>query len=332
MIKSNQRQLNILHVVMDAIIMIVAYFAAWAIKFGEAFLNSSDHSMYGVYVVALIVIVPSFLILYSMFGLYTPKRMHGQKYEMFNIFKANTVGVVSWILILYMAHLEHFSREMIFIFLGINIFLELLARVGLRMFLRHIRKKGFNQKLSVYGREIVIQPLHKKTTDFWPVVWDIRKKFNDRVRFIKLDFRGEGENKSADGLMALITQLARKGDCAALLELSHKPGSPEINLQELHDDLTHIAAICLNEGIFDLTVHFAYFGCYRYGADIMAQFGIEEEAISSFGVELLSCFDGNSPTFALIQWMDKMNKILKDYANTGILQKGRKKGPRRKAC
>ena len=146
MIKSNQRQLNILHVVMDAIIMIVAYFAAWAIKFGEAFLNSSDHSMYGVYVVALIVIVPSFLILYSMFGLYTPKRMHGQKYEMFNIFKANTVGVVSWILILYMAHLEPFSREMIFIFLGINIFLELLARVGLRMFLRHIRKKGFNQK------------------------------------------------------------------------------------------------------------------------------------------------------------------------------------------
>lgn len=132
--------------------------------------------------------------------------------------------------------------------------------------------------------------------------------------------------------MALITQLARKGDCAALLELSHKPGSPEINLQELHDDLTHIAAICLNEGIFDLTVHFAHFGCYRYGADIMAQFGIEEEAISSFGVELLSCFDGNSPTFALIQWMDKMNEILKDYANTGILQKGRKKGPRRKAC
>lgn len=36
------------------------------------------------------------------------------------------------------------------------------------------------------------------------------QKFNDRVRFIKLDFRGEGENKSADGLMALITQLARK--------------------------------------------------------------------------------------------------------------------------
>lgn len=78
------------------------------------------------------------------------------------------------------------------------------------------------------------------------------QKFNDRVRFIKLDFRGEGENKSADGLMALITQLARKGDCAALLELSHKPGSPEINLQELHDDLTHIAAICLNEGILTL--------------------------------------------------------------------------------
>lgn len=195
-----------------------------------------------------------------------------------------------------------------------------------------VLQNGFNQKLSVYGREIVIQPLHKKTTDFWPVVWDIRKKFNDHVRFIKLDFRGEGENKSADGLMSLITQLAQKGDCAALLELSRKPGSPEINLQELHDDLTNIAAICHDEGIFDLTVHFAHFGCYRYGADIMAQFGIEEEAINSFGLELLSGFDGNGPTFELIRWMDKMNEILKDYANTGILKRGRKKGPRRKAC
>ena len=147
MIKNNQKQLNILHVVMDALIIIASYWIAWAIKFGSVFRdNAFEQAGFRAYVLVLIGIVPSFLILYAIFGLYTPKRMHGQKYEIFNIFKADTVGVLCVILILYLAHKDHFSRSMLFIFYGLNIFIEILARVFLRMFLRHIRKKGFNQK------------------------------------------------------------------------------------------------------------------------------------------------------------------------------------------
>lgn len=195
-----------------------------------------------------------------------------------------------------------------------------------------VLQNGLNQKLLDYGREIVIQSLKKKSTDFWPVVWDIRKKFNDYVRFIKLDFR-EGHNaRSANTLMAMISELTKKGDCDALFELKAKDGQREINLIDLEEDISNIAAICLEEGIFDLTVHFAHFGCYRYGADIMAQFGVDDEIIESFGHEYISTFDGKNPTFELVVWIDKMNEILKDYAKTGTIKRGRKTGFGKTVC
>ena len=132
--------------------------------------------------------------------------------------------------------------------------------------------------------------------------------------------------------MAMISELTKKGDCDALFELKAKDGQREINLIDLEEDISNIAAICLEEGIFDLTVHFAHFGCYRYGADIMAQFGVDDEIIESFGHEYISTFDGKNPTFELVVWIDKMNEILKDYAKTGTIKRGRKAGFGKTVC
>ena len=147
MIKSNQKHFNRLHVVMDAIIIVVAYMAAWAIRFVSPFNNDEVGRIdLKTYLMALIFVVPAYLILYAVFSLYTPKRMHGQRYEMFNVIKANTIGLLMFILVLYLTRQIHFSRIMLVIFYGLNITFEFMARVGLRMLLRNIRKRGFNQK------------------------------------------------------------------------------------------------------------------------------------------------------------------------------------------
>ena len=147
MIKSNQKHFNRLHVVMDAIIIVVAYMAAWAIRFVSPFNNDEVGRIdLKTYLMALIFVVPAYLILYAVFSLYTPKRMHGQRYEMFNVIKANTIGLLMFILVLYLTRQIHFSRIMLVIFYGLNITFEFIARVGLRMLLRNIRKRGFNQK------------------------------------------------------------------------------------------------------------------------------------------------------------------------------------------
>ncbi len=147
-IRSNQKHLNKLHILMDALIIAFAYISAWGIKFGYDSLNGKVGGvgvsrMYGY---ALLCVVPAYLILYAFFSLYTPKRMHGQKYEIMNIIKANTVGILIFFFILYLTHMVDFSRAVLFIFYALNIIYEFIARVLIRMCLRNIRKRGFNQK------------------------------------------------------------------------------------------------------------------------------------------------------------------------------------------
>lgn len=148
LIRSNQKYLNKLHILMDALIIALAYVSAWGIKFGFDTMNGKvgGVGLSRMYIYALLCVVPSYLILYGIFSLYTPKRMHGQKYEMMNIIKANTVGIFIFFFVLYLTHLVDFSRAVLFIFYGLNIVYEFIARILIRMLLRNIRKRGFNQK------------------------------------------------------------------------------------------------------------------------------------------------------------------------------------------
>lgn len=159
MIRNNQKHLNKLHVVMDAVIIILAYVCAWGIKFGNSIYTENIGRLgLTIYLEALVIIVPGYLILYAMASLYAPKRMHGQRYELKDLIKANTAGLMIFIVVLYIFHLVDFSRAMIFIFYALNILYGMAGRIVVRMVLRKIRKSGFNQKHIVlvgYSRAAV---------------------------------------------------------------------------------------------------------------------------------------------------------------------------------
>lgn len=147
MIKNNQKHFNRLHVVMDAVIIVAAYLCAWTIQFKTNLFNENVGRLgTRTYLTAMGIIVAGYLILYAVCGLYKPKRMHGQWYEIMNIIRANSFGLVIFIVGLYLIHEDHFSRMMMFVFYVLNICFEFLARILLRMLLRKIRTKGYNQK------------------------------------------------------------------------------------------------------------------------------------------------------------------------------------------
>ncbi len=145
MIKENQKHFNRLHVVLDAFVIVIAYFLAWMIKF--LFLDASVGALpFRTYAAAILPIVPVYLLLYYLFSLYTPKRMQGRRLEMWNIIKANTVGIALILGVLYLIKMMHFSRELLAIFYFVNILLETGLRNLIRYFLRSMRKKGYNLK------------------------------------------------------------------------------------------------------------------------------------------------------------------------------------------
>ncbi len=132
---------------LDGLIIIISYAASWYLKFRtDLFSNEGNALSRRTYFGALIIIVPLYLIIYTAFSLYTSKRTHSIRYIMNNIIKANVIGLLVYLTLLYVARQQHFSRTMMFIFFGLNIFNEMLLRILIRKGLVFIRKKGFNIK------------------------------------------------------------------------------------------------------------------------------------------------------------------------------------------
>ena len=147
MIKDNQRSFNRAHVILDALVIAASYNLAYLAKFLSPWEDQSIlHLPYYMYMEALPFLVVGYLFLYYEFNMYNSKRASGRKREFYNIIKANTVGMLIFIVVLYLIRQNHFSRRMIFYFYVINIVLETVFRNLVRYFLRYIRKKRFNLK------------------------------------------------------------------------------------------------------------------------------------------------------------------------------------------
>lgn len=147
MIKDNQKFLNKLHCALDVVTIVLSYILAWYLKFkSPLFVGIQSKLSFGGYMLALMWIVPLFLMLYWALGLYSPKRVMGRRVEISKIVQANSLGELLLITILFITKQQHFSREMAFIFYCINIILCIIIRLGIHMTLRAFRKQGFNQK------------------------------------------------------------------------------------------------------------------------------------------------------------------------------------------
>lgn len=149
MIKDNQKMFNRLHLVIDAIVVAISYVLAWYIKFGTGFseMNPNIGTLdQETYFSVLWFLVPLYVLLYYMFNMYAPKRATMRRYEIFGIFKANTVGVVIFMMILFLIEQYDVSRSMIGLFYAVNLVLTVLVRSLIRSLLQRFRRKGYNLK------------------------------------------------------------------------------------------------------------------------------------------------------------------------------------------
>ena len=146
MIEDNQRYINRIFAVFDVLVIAGSYVLAWYLKFRSGLFRWELSIPMRAYFEVLFPIVVAYVILYAMFNLYASGRIQGRRAELANIIKANSVGLLAFILILYMTKQEHFSRMMLFIFYCLTIFLDTLVRNLIRMFLSYIREKGANAK------------------------------------------------------------------------------------------------------------------------------------------------------------------------------------------
>lgn len=154
MIKDNQKTLNRLHILMDAVIIVISFLIAYYMRF-YSFLNNLSilkkaeaGTFYplGVYAQSLYAIVPIYLFLYNQAKLYTPKRGKRRWSEFFHVSYSNFLGLAFYLLILYMINEKNISRGFLVIFTIINVFLCAFARMLIAHILMGIRRRGYNLK------------------------------------------------------------------------------------------------------------------------------------------------------------------------------------------
>lgn len=146
MIEDNERFFYRMHVVIDAAVIIISYLLACFLQLGFFIGKDIGRLATREYLFPLFFVLPGLLILYYAFNLYTSKRVQGRRLEIGNIIKANSLMLLIFLSVLMLRHMDDFSRQLVFLFYGFDIVLEVLVRFLIRRALVDMRRKGMNLK------------------------------------------------------------------------------------------------------------------------------------------------------------------------------------------
>lgn len=246
MIKQNQTYLNRLHVVMDAICIYLAGYVAYYIRFKlnihgfwlnkEIFEYNRYYKEFYQYQQPLITSLIFLLLLYSFFGLYTPKRYQRGSKELVNLMKANLIGLGVSAFVITVFQIQNFPRSLYLLFYFFNFFFGVFSRYLIRKVLKVNRKKGRNIKHTVFigfSTSAAAYIDRIKANPQWGL--KVHGIFDDLVSD-NFEYRG-------------IKKIGTLKDLAAYLEKSSLDEvAITLNLNEYHK-LEQIVAICEKSGV-----------------------------------------------------------------------------------
>lgn len=236
MTQEMQARLSRLHVLFDALIIVISYVLAYWLVFdyGGKLPAYTKEFYFG----ALFFIVPVLMILYWMFRLYAPKRVMGRRLELSNVFKANLIGLFIMTMVMYLGKeaLKDFSRPLVFFFIGINFVLDGTFRLIVKTIIQKYRVKGYNQKqvlLIGYSRAAQRYITRVRLNPAWG--YNIRGILDDDAER-GMEFEG-------------VRVIGHVEDLDTILEMSHLDEiAITLGLEQYHR-LEHIVSVCEKSGV-----------------------------------------------------------------------------------
>lgn len=146
MIKENQQIFNVLFRCTDIVICVISMAIAFWIRF-YVLKGNYGRLDFDYYMRLMFLIAPAYFFLYQNLQLYDTFRSRSLLSELEKIIQANLIGVVFIISLSFLLKEVNVSRLVIVIFGGTNVFFSAGFRLSLRLFLRSMRKKGYNNKM-----------------------------------------------------------------------------------------------------------------------------------------------------------------------------------------
>ncbi len=168
MIKENQRFLNAILISTDALVLVLAFIAAWFLRFKTTLFGPlGGYLSFEKYFLLVLLIIPLYLLSYYFLGLYKPFRDQSSIIpEASQIIKANIVVFAISIATLFVIDQPDYSRILLFVFGLCSTLFAIIERFTFRKILRHIRSNDQNLKhvLIVGDGELAIKFSEKITS------------------------------------------------------------------------------------------------------------------------------------------------------------------------
>ena len=149
MIKENQKILNITLVLLDVIVIALAFICSFWLRFKTTLFGPIGlHLSFQNYLIFFtFAVIPVYLILYFAFGLYKPKRTYKNIFsEATDIIKVNILAFIILVSILFIINQPNFSRIMLFLLAIIATLFGIIERFIIRSALKRIRINNRNIK------------------------------------------------------------------------------------------------------------------------------------------------------------------------------------------
>lgn len=145
MIRENQNVFNIINVLFDIIVLFISIFFIDSSLILNYALYSNEF-YYSTFLSLFILLIPSYVLLYYLFNLYTPQRTNKSIFTESS--KICQVNFVEYLFLSAMCSLEllNVSADFLISFLIVNIIFAVIERAIIRGVLRILRARGFNIK------------------------------------------------------------------------------------------------------------------------------------------------------------------------------------------
>lgn len=146
MIRQNQRFFNLSLVIIDILVIAFSLICAWFVRFQSNLIIHEPNLGFEYYLLSLLIIIPVYILLYDVFGLYQPQRTKSIRSLPVSIIKANAMGLLMLVTFLFITAQVDYSRYLLAMFAVFSTIFSTIERIIFRQSLRLIRSKGFNIK------------------------------------------------------------------------------------------------------------------------------------------------------------------------------------------
>ncbi len=242
MIKENQRILNTIFVIIDAVIIAVSLISAYYIRFNSSlFTVNGDYLRFYFYMKSLLFIIPLYLSIYYLLDLYTSYRVKTIYVEIKRIIKGNLIGILLLLTALFLLKYIDYSRLVLVIFFVNVIVLTSVERICVRALLHTMRRKGYNLK------HIVIVGTGKSAAEFIEKV--------NRLKYLGYNITGIFADKDKRGTefcgFPVIDKIEKLGE---YLDIKRIDEVVIALLPEQNEKLSGIINICEKHGIRSMII------------------------------------------------------------------------------